>query len=365
MGPIEYQIQIVDDDVDIEIAQKQVSEVLELVNSRMSTYIADSEVSRFNQYNNTDWFSVSENTAEVVQRAQEISEMTDGAFDITVKPLVQRWNFGPDKSKFVMPTEQEIASLLENVGYEKLHVRLDSPALKKDIPELQIDLSAIAKGYAVDRVVEVLKSLGVENYFVVIGGEISVGGRKSDNRPWIAGVERPSTGPQAPRCQGPFTGALATSGDYRNFFEFEGTNYSHEIDPSTGWPIKNRVTSASVVAPDCMTADALATAVMIMGTKRAQQLVAAEPSISVYTIERVGADLREWRSGKFPFEIPEDDEASIVGIFIATFIIFGLAVVAMAVGAIFLENPSRDLVVASPLKPVKTVKPPVRCAKNQ
>ncbi|EMI22590.1 thiamin biosynthesis lipoprotein ApbE, partial [Rhodopirellula maiorica SM1] len=144
----------------------EVDAELRSVNDQMSTYLKSSEISRFNDSDSTDWFDVSLETAEVVSAALEIAEATDGAFDVTVGPLVNAWSFGPDPKTNEIPSDTEITSLRESVGYKKLAVRIDPPALKKSVPELKVDLSSIAKGHGVDRVVELLARLGAESVFV-------------------------------------------------------------------------------------------------------------------------------------------------------------------------------------------------------
>ena len=167
-----------------------VDQLLRKVNDQMSTYLKNSEISRFNRSESTDWFPVSEELATVVAFSQWIAEKTDGAFDVTVGPLVNAWNFGPDRSKRTVPEAEVIASLQDSVGFGKLSVRMNPPALKKTVAGLGIDLSAVAKGYAVDQVVELLNDQGAENVFVEIGGEVSVSGDKAGQW-WKVGIQMP------------------------------------------------------------------------------------------------------------------------------------------------------------------------------
>lgn len=246
---------------------------LRRVNDQMSTYLKSSELSRFNASESTDWFEVSPETAMVVAAAQAISEASDGAFDVTVGPLVNIWNFGPTKRTKTPPTEQEIADAQALVGYKNLDVRLEPPALKKSIPGLHVDLSAIAKGHGVDRIVNLLADMGCENVFVDIGGEDRAIGRRGD-RAWRVAIEDPNDEERVYRLAYELNdSAIATSGDYRNFFEFEGQRYSHTIDPRTGRPVTNQVASVSVFADDCMTADGLATAITVLGAESGIKIV--------------------------------------------------------------------------------------------
>ena len=236
------------------------------INGRMSTYDPESELSRFNAHTGTDWYPVSEETLEVVRTAQEISALTGGAFDVTVGPLVDLWGFGPARPAELPPSNQRISDLLARVGYGLLDLREDPPALRKRKPELHVDLSAIAKGYAVDEVAALLAAAGIEDFLVEIGGEIQASGTNKAGLPWRIAIEKPASGQRtAQRIIGIHDLGLATSGDYRNFFEVSGQRYSHTIDPRTGHPVRHQVASVSVLDPSAMRADALATALLAMG----------------------------------------------------------------------------------------------------
>lgn len=252
--------------VDAKSLQAEVDARLELVNDQMSTWRDDSELSRFNAHGGTDWFPVSAATAEVVAAALVVSEQSDGAFDATVMPLVNLWSFGPEARPDKVPTEEELAAARAHVGWRKLHVRDDPPALKKDDPRLAVDLSAIAKGYGVDVVAEHLDELRVAGYMVEIGGEIRTRGTKPDGTLWRIGIEAPLDDVrQVHDALELSDSSMATSGNYRHFFLEDGKRYSHTIDPRTGRPIEHRLASVSVVADDSMTADALATTLMVLG----------------------------------------------------------------------------------------------------
>ncbi len=251
----------------------QIEQELKRVSQQMSTYIEDSEVSRFNQSKSTDWFPVSPETATVVAAALELSKKSDGYYDITILPLVNAWGFGPAKRTDKAPDQATLATLIEKVGYTKLEVRQSPPALKKSHPELQIDLSSIAKGHGVDRISDLLLKAGHEDHFVEIGGEVRTRGKRPDGEPWRVGIETPTEEQRDIQTIVPLAnGALATSGDYRNAFVDGGVRYSHTIDPKSGQPVQHNLASASVVADNCMMADGWATVMMVSGPERALQI---------------------------------------------------------------------------------------------
>lgn len=257
------------DGISAEFLSGEINDRLRLINQQMSTYIEDSEISRFNRAAADSWFDVSPETALVVQAAQSISESTGGAFDVTVGPLVDLWNFGPDRREQTLPSDAEVDKARQRVGFAKLSVRKAPPALKKDAEGLRVDLSAIAKGYAVDAVAEILDECGVTSYMVEIGGEIRVKGSRPGAGGWRIGIESPVSGKRRiERVIELKDIAMATSGDYRNYFEVDGKRYSHTIDSATGRPVKHALASVTVLAKDCMTADALATALLVMGPER-------------------------------------------------------------------------------------------------
>lgn len=256
-----------------EISHQVVGE-LEKVNAQMSTYLADSELSRFNDFRSTDWFDVSLETAQVVELALQYYELTSGCFDVTVGPLVDLWGFGPAPEPTQVPNDQQIADIMPIVGSDKLKVRLDPPALRKSVVGLRVDLSAIAKGHGVDRVAEVLKKIGITNHFVEIGGEIRTSGYRHDGQPWQVGIERPTRDQrEIHQVVGLSNQSMATSGDYRNFIQLEGREFSHFLDPRTGRPVPFEIASASVIADNCAAADAIATGLMVAGLEKATQLI--------------------------------------------------------------------------------------------
>ncbi len=244
----------------------RVDRELRQVNDQMSTYLKSSEVSRFNDSDSLDWFPVSAATAHVVDEALTIHQQSRGALEVTIAPLVDAWSFGPGKRNLKPPEAAVIAELLASIGSEHLAVRRDPPALRKSLAGLSIDLSAIAKGHGVDRVVDLLRGLGAENTFVEIGGDLRVTGDKAGEF-WKVGIQQPDVAGDVVAVAHPLKDkAMATSGDYRNFFEYDGTRYSHTIDPRSGFPVQHNLASVTVIADDCMTADAWATAINVLGS---------------------------------------------------------------------------------------------------
>ena len=265
--------------IDDDALRLQIDMELRRVNDQMSTYLDASEITQFNESESTDWYEVSVEFATVVDFAQRLSETTDGAFDVTVGPLVNAWSFGTTERTRKVPDQAAIDAIRKQVGYEKLNVRLDPPALRKSIPELRIDLSSIAKGHGVDRVVGRLASLGATDVFVEVGGEVRTSGSKPEGA-WRVGIQRPDAASEVAliahemQADDPAGTAMATSGDYRNAFVVDGKSYSHTIDPRTGAPITHGLASVTVVAKTCMEADAWATALSVIGPSEA--LVMAE-----------------------------------------------------------------------------------------
>lgn len=270
----------------LESLHAEVDRRLQQINTLMSTYLDDSELSRFNRCEDNGWFDVSRETATVVAAAMDVSRKTDGAFDATVGPLVNLWNFGPDPRLGQVPSAAEIERERERVGYQRLEVRLSPPGLRKTHPGVYLDLSAIAKGYAVDEVAELLIQRGVPGFMVEVGGEVRTLGRRPDGQPWRIGIEKPVDFQRTVQQVVELTSkSLATSGDYRNFFEKDGRRYSHEIDPQTGYPVQHELASVSVISDSCMLADAWATGLMVAGPEAALRL-AREHGLEVLLITR-------------------------------------------------------------------------------
>lgn len=221
----------------------------------------------------------------VFRKAMSISEATDGCFDITVAPLVNAWGFGFSESMNM--NKAKVDSILKFIGWQKVQLK-DNKVVKQD-PRIMLDCSAIAKGYSVDVIANLLKRKGVKNFMVDIGGEVVVSGVNASGNNWRIGVSKPDDDPLS-RNNNLQTIlditdlGIATSGNYRNFYYKDGMKYAHTIDPKTGYPVQDRILSATVIAQDCMTADAYATAFMVMGLDRAKEMTEQHPELDAYFI---------------------------------------------------------------------------------
>lgn len=283
-----YHIKLVGmpENLDSDSVSEQVQQTLDELDGQMSTYNNESELSRFNTSDSTDWVETSEHLATVVRAAQHVSELTRGAFDVTVGPLVDLWGFGPADTLDRIPTPAEIDSAKARTGFFHVTARGNPPAIRKDLPDLHIDLSAIAKGYAVDQVSELLDSLGIRNYLVEIGGELRGRGHNDKGEYWRIGIEQPASGSrQVHSVITIHDVGVATSGDYRNYFEKEGVRYSHTINPRTGRPVTHRLASVTVIGYNAAEADALATGLMVLGPEDGYRLAERE-GIAAFFIVR-------------------------------------------------------------------------------
>ena len=266
--------------------REKMEELLEGVNQSMSNWLADSEISRINDSTSDDWQPVSPGMATVLAESLEAHRFSKGYFDITVSPLVRLWGFGPEPSGVTSPNEQEVRAVLPDVGSEKLQLRLQPPALRKSNPKLQLDLSAIAKGYAVDVLSEHLHSLGFDDFMVEIGGDLRVSGQNQEGAPWHIGLEKPAAGERVVSLAIALkSGGVASSGGYRNFVEANGERYAHGIDPHSGRPTVHDTVMVTVVADTAMWADAMATAFYVMGSEKGLQLAAREKVAAAFFIQ--------------------------------------------------------------------------------
>ncbi len=243
----------------------EIQAVLDDVESKMSHYDPSSELSRFNRGRTTRPFPVSAETFEVFRQARRLSELTAGALDVTVAPLVNAWGFGPVEPDRFPPDAERLSRALEHVGYAGIELDEAASTLRKADPAIEVDLSAVAKGYGVDRVAAALRGEGIERFLVEVGGEIVAAGTNHLDRPWRIGIESPRAGGGIQRVVPLRDGAMATSGDYRNRREVDGGWVSHTIDPRTGRPVEHRLASVSVIADRCVVADGLATALEVLG----------------------------------------------------------------------------------------------------
>ncbi|WP_394250752.1 FAD:protein FMN transferase [Vibrio profundi] len=277
--------------------QTEVDRLLEEVNDQMSTYRKDSELSRFNQYEGSDAFTVSEQTALVVKEAIRLNGLTQGALDVTVGPLVNLWGFGPEARPEVIPSDEELAQRRAKVGIQ--HLSATTTTLTKDIPNLYVDLSTIAKGWGVDVVADYIESLGIHNFMVEIGGEIRLKGLNRENVGWRIAIEKPSVEERTiQEIIEPGDMAIATSGDYRNYYERDGVRYSHIINPETGKPLNHKVVSVTVLDPSSMTADGLSTGLMVLGEKTGME-IANQHNIPVFMVVKTDEGFIEMASEAF------------------------------------------------------------------
>lgn len=270
---------------------------LDRIDALMSTWKPDSELSRFNASDPGEWFMVASDTVSVVALAIDVWRLTDGAFDVTVGPLVDLWGFGPT-DETSEPDEAEVAAVLADTGCNAIRVRGSPPALRKS-DKRRLDLSAIAKGFAVDQVAEYLLELGVEHFLVEVGGELRTSGINPSGQPWSIGIETPAFAVGVPIGAIRVSGrAVATSGDYRNYRIIGGKRLSHTIDPRTGYPVSGNLASVTVVADTAMLADALATGLGVLGVEEAL-LLAEREHWAIYLIERDGEGFRVHHSRAF------------------------------------------------------------------
>lgn len=283
--------------VDKAKVKQLIDERLIHVNKLMSTYDPTSELSRFNQYRFEQPFAISPETRKVVLEAMRLGELSDGVLDVTVGPLVNLWGFGPTMRPESIPSQQDVDAVRAYTGLDKLTVVKDG--LVKAHPQLYVDLSTIAKGYGVDVVAELLEEQGVESYLVEIGGEMRVKGDKGNGSEWLIAIEKPVSEARAvQKIISIGDNAIATSGDYRNYYEQDGVRYSHLIDPRTGKPIQHNTVSVTVIYPSSMTADGMATAFNVMGWESAIAL-AEQNDLAVFIVKREGDSFVEYSSPAF------------------------------------------------------------------
>ena len=261
--------------------KKQVDRIFRDFDKSVSVYDDSSLISMVNRNEDVvlDTFFL-----EILKRSNEISAETNGAFDITVGPLVRAWGFGPDAHKNF--DVSKLDSILALIGYEKISVK-DGHLVKKN-PGMKIDVNAIAQGYSADVLYRYFSNLGLKNFLIEIGGEVRVRGAKNGDG-WKIGIDKPEDNNDIPGAKLEAViklkdKALATSGSYRKFYIENGVKYSHEIDPETGYPAKNRLLSVSIIADECSTADGLATACMVMGVEKTMAFIKDHTELEAYLI---------------------------------------------------------------------------------
>lgn len=353
-----YQVKLrAEESFDLAPLKKEIQDRLQEINSAMSTYDPDSEISKLNRHQSSEPFPVSADFFKVLSKAQEIHASTDGRFDVTVGPLVRLWGFGGGETPKTVPAKSRIDQVLKRVGAGK--IRLESGSVVKQVPVLEIDLSAIAKGYAVDELGKLVGQYS-QDLMVEVGGEVFATGRNPDSgNPWAIGVEVPASSPldmrrkMASRIE--LNGqAVATSGDYRNLVTIDGKKYQHTIDPKSGYPVDSGIHSVSVVADDCMTADALATGLMVCQLEKIQQLSQTLNAGVLVIYDQGDGVLGHWQNNQFTGQVlteafdqsqstegdsgeapsAKGDKANPIYLVIGTIVVFGLAIAGMAIGVI-------------------------------
>ncbi|HEX8545088.1 MAG TPA: FAD:protein FMN transferase [Pseudomonas sp.] len=247
----------------------KVEALLQQVDEQMSTYRKDSLVSRFNQLPAQSCMTLPDSMLGLVSYGSQLSEDSQGAYDLTVEPLMNLWGFGPDAHRERVPLPAEIAQVLTQIGHR--HLRINHQQLCKDT-DIKLDFDSIAAGYTVDEVSTLLEQMGVHSYLVEITGELKAVGRKPDGSPWRIAIEAPRNDQQVAQISLDIDGyGMSTSGDYRNYFEANGNHYSHIFDPVSGAPIDHNLTSVTVVDPSARNADGLSTLLIVLGPERGYQ----------------------------------------------------------------------------------------------
>lgn len=287
--------------------QPEVDSILVAFDQVASLWVENSILSRYNR-NDSD-VVLDPMLIEMTKLSLSIAEETQGAFDITVGPLVNAWGFGFRNEQ--MPDSAHVDSLLEFIGWHRLEL-IDEKLIKED-PRIAVDMNAIAQGYAVDLLGEFLESKGITDYLVDIGGEVLAHGKKPDGSLWKIGIEKPAESPTAERQLQEvveFTDkAMATSGSYRKFYERDGVKYAHTIDPRTGYPVSHRLLSVSVLAGNATLADAYATALMVMGTEEAKTMVSVKSGLEAYLIYTdENGEYLSWKSDGLKQMIVDQEE---------------------------------------------------------
>jgi len=287
--------------------QSAVDAVLAEVNGHLSGWDPQSELARFNAASGTDWIPASVLLVEAVDEAQAVSRASGGAFDVTVGPLVRAWGFGAGATESAAaPAPAELERMRASVGYRNLESRRRPPALRKNAGTLHVDLDGIAPGVAVDRIAERLEALGVRDYLVELGGEVRARGRSPADRPWRVAVEAPLAGERRPYALVELDGmGVSTSGDYRDFRDVGGRRLSHTIDPRTAAPVTHGLASVTVLHPSTATADAWATALVVLGPEEGMALARRLDLAALFITRSPDGSLLESATKAFePFRRP-------------------------------------------------------------
>ena len=283
--------------IDKDLLQSNIDSLLKHLNQQVSTYIKESQISQFNQFKSTEWIVIDKEFYSILQAAHKISEISDGAYDATISPLIDLWGFGT-KNLEKPPSETQVKSAMTNIGHQMLKFNSATHAIKKTNPNVRIDLSGIAKGYAVDIISNFLKDQGLENHLVEIGGELKANGFNQNNKKWRIAIEQPDLNINIAEHGIHITNqAIATSGDYRNYYIENGIRLSHIIDPKTGYPIAHKLASISVLHESAMYADGYATAILVLG-ETAGKVFAKEQNLDVFMVIRKNDKYEFWSNSR-------------------------------------------------------------------
>ena len=309
--PVSEEVDASNLDAKLDLAKQRVSEQLNAIIMSMSTYEAESEISVFNRLPANQCQLMSQDFINVLELSIQVHKASGGAFNPLVGPLVERWGFGHSNAAFVYPEAKELARLLALADLSKLLINTNTQSLCKT-DDIEIDFSAIAKGYAVDRVAAELSALSINNYLVDVGGEVIVSGHNPQGGAWRLAIEKPVfRAGEIEQVVNLQDVAIATSGDYRNFFEYQGKRYSHTIDVRSGYPVQHNVASVSVIAETAAEADAWATALNVMAPAEIKQL-AAEQNLAVFIITRDNIQADDSSELEAPVDLVKDDLISDV-----------------------------------------------------
>ncbi|WP_075181287.1 FAD:protein FMN transferase ApbE [Pantoea sp. 1.19] len=281
--------------------RQKIQQQLDADDQELSTWKADSALSRFNQYRGSEPQRVSENMADIITLSLRIGRKTDGAMDITLGQLVNLWGFGPVKAPPTTPDPQAIAAAKADTGLQYLRViqRDDGQYLQKTLPALSVDLSTVGEGFATDHLARLMEQEGLTNYLVSVGGAVLTRGSNSGGRPWRVAIQKPTDRENAVQARIDLQGhGISTSGSYRNYYELDGQRISHVIDPRTGRPITHKLVSATVIATTALEADGWDTGLMVLGLEQAKA-VALREKLAVYLISKRGDRFESWMSPQF------------------------------------------------------------------
>ncbi|MEO0795219.1 MAG: FAD:protein FMN transferase [Verrucomicrobiota bacterium] len=293
------------------IVQAEIDALLEQLDEELSNWRTDSWVSKFNEAPASVEIEIPEHALQVLSKSLDIARLSNGALDPTVSPLVELWGFGASEPPPAVPSDALVERTMEHCGYENLTVDPNAQTVRKERAGLQLNLSAVAKGYAVDSIAKILDQHEIVDYLVEFGGELKAVGVSPKGRPWRVGISKPIANLDRPRTIDQVlleNRALATSGNYQNFLKRDEEVYSHIIDPRTGFPVDNQVLSVSVVAPDCALADGLATACVVLGVDGARSLIDSLTNVETLVVVRSNeGPIRIVATDGWPGMVPPDE----------------------------------------------------------